>query len=351
VFGRTRAGWCAIAAALVAVVGLSPIAHAEGQVGEVGTLYSPTPFVPDPGGFGNLLIDLSRAPGRDRHGMQTSNASLAVQTNSPDLAPRGTPGDLGLVTNPAMNAPISDLPAGNSLFNLVAPDRKDAGGIKVRDLGRLVVGHDGPVRRMERAVFGPGQYRDITLAGLGALVSAGLIARLGTNQAAALGVNPRLSFALLDGAFTQTAAFRCDPKLKNAGIELGSRYHLLHVESAKAARFLRDTFLEGGVTVQRSGEAGLIPNRYIKVHLANEHLDTSLSLWHPPAGHSIWGVETEAHPGAYRLRVNLTREEVTGTLGANTSLLRTRGSAMAGVYFGSRTSQGFSSGVLAMLLF
>lgn len=347
--GRMRA-WAG-AAAMVAVLCAGMSAGAQVKAGEVGAVYSPTPFVPDLGGFDLLLLDLSRAPGHDARGMRTSNASLAVQTNSPDLAPAGKASDLGLVTNPAMNAPLTDLPAGNSLFNLVSPERRDAGGLKVRDLGRLVVGHDGPVQRTERAILGPGEYRDITLAGLGALVSAGLIARLGTNQAAALGVNPRLSFAMLDGAFTQTAAFRCDPKLSNAGLDLGSRYHLLHVQAPGPARYLKEGFLEGGVTLQRPGELGVIPNRYVKVHLANDRLDTALSLWHPPAGHSIWGLETVAHPGSYRLHVNLSREEVTGNLGANADLLRSKGTAMAGVYFGARTDQGYASGVLAMVVF
>ena len=184
---------------------------------------------------------------------------------------------------------------------------------------------------------------------MGALLGAALVARLGTARASALGMAPRGEVTLFHGALDQAVALRSDPGLKNAAVDFSSRLHLLRF--GPSATILRDVSLEGGITAQRNGPDGPVPEKLVRLRLQGANFEGFMGWHDPPNAPPMWSLEAVAHAGAYRLHAILFRENVTGNVGATSALMTSLGPTRGGFFVGAQSGQGMSAGVVGMAAF
>ena len=324
-------------------------AHASDPVAPKRTA-QPLQVLPDAPTFDGLLMDLGRplASGQAR-GLTTSSVGLALRAGAPALAPGGTTKDLDVLRGPALDAPLAALPLGGTLGSLLAPEEADAGAVRLRDLGRLATSHNSLLMRAERSLFGDSERAVWTSRGVAALLGAAVVAKMGTARASALGLAPRGHISLFHGALDQAVALHFDPGLKNPGVDLSSRLHLLRYEPKVS--FFRDVSIEGAVTAQRGGTQGLLPERLVRLRLESANLESAVGWHDPPTGPPVWSLEAVAHAGAYRLHTVLWRESVTGNLGATGALMTGLGPTRGGLFAGAQSGQGVMAGVVGMAAF
>lgn len=316
---------------------------------------TPAPVLPDMGTFDWMLFDLARPVDGKPRGLTTSSASVALSARSAMLAPQAKAGDVLILRGPALDATLGSVPAAPSVFGFLAPQRTDLDSVKLHEVGKLVLEPDGLLQRTSRHLLGTGTFREVVLDTVGTAVTTGLIARLGTARAQGLlGFDPSTHVKLFGNRLDQRIAFHCDPRFKNAGVDLSSQLHVLHLGESP---LLRDGYLEGGVTVQRGLGPGLLPVRWGKLHLVNGHLDGGFGIYDPPTTPPVLTLDGVANLSRYRLHFSLGRENGTGHLSATSSLITQLGPLQTGFFFGGHDTslgapdRGFTTGVIAMTVF
>jgi hypothetical protein len=345
--GRRLLRW-AIWLAAMSLLGVAGPARAQPATG-LAQPYSPSPFLPDPGTFDSLVMDLAHAPSAGSDGFRSSSASLAFGAGAPSFAPAVTSRDLGLIQSPALNAPLGEVPAGRLVFNLLVPSAPggDPKNTKVRDLGQLMLGPNSMVQRTGRALFGDGVAHQL----IGAAVMGGVVTGLGTGQASQFGLSPGTQFKLLGGALNQSVSFHCGPSLQNPGFDLATRYHALHVTSPRLTPWVRDLYFEGGLSVQRDTGNGVVPNRYLRMHLQSTVADLALGWTEPPGAPGIFSLSFSGTAGPLRLHGAVSRQSQTGLLTASGAVTSLRGKVQTGLFAGGQSGHGITAGVLAMTVF
>jgi len=307
--------------------------------------YAPTPVLPDSGTFDSVLMNLARAPGKSPRGFTLSSPSLAFRAGAPQLAPEVKSSDVSMLQSRALAAPLAEVPAGRLVFGLLVPSAPggDPRNARVRDLGQLVLGPNSMLQRTSRALFGDGAAREV----LGVAVMGGLVTGLGTGQAQALGFSPGTHFKLFGGALYQGLSFHCGPQFQDAGVDLSTRIHLLHLDSP----WLHELYIDGGVNVQRSTGEGMFTHRRVALHLSASAFDGSLSWSDPPGASAVLSLSLAVHAGAYRLHGSVSRQDQSGQLTASGAVMTSQGLLQAGIFVGGQTGNGFSAGLLTMMVF
>lgn len=323
---------------------------------------APSPL-PDVGTFELLLFHMARPPGpaprqpgAEPRGMLLYDVNLAIRSGAVGFLPmndRALQASWELLAQPAMNAPLSDLPMnGDRVVSRLLPDQiLDTHALKVRDVGTLLVGEHGPVQRLGRFMFGEGAAGDVATGVVGGIAAFGLAMQLGTAQAQALGFAPSLSGSALGDRVWGSVGLRTQPRLENALADAATRIRLYRFDDQP---LLGELFFEGGLTWSK--DAPTPEQRFyyswFRLRSGGPLLAAAVGAHRFGADPRPWtDVDATLSRGPLRLRLSMSLQQETG-LAQLTSVATGRTEhATFGLFLGAHTRNGVSAGLMGLALF